>query len=211
MAALAAGWEEAARQAFAAALLAGNPAAVTRAAMDRVDGRPTAVIVAGKAAVGMAKAVRDAGCDAPGIIVTTDENFAEIRHAVICQRPPGAGRTRAAAAAAVMELVAALGEDDHLLLLISGGGSALLPAPADGMTLADKQALNEALLASGLDIHDMNAVRLFSTLKGGRLARWAAPAGSPSSFCPMFPATGSNPSPAARRRPIRCRSTRRWH
>jgi hydroxypyruvate reductase len=70
-----------------------------------------------------------------------------------------------------------LGVDDHLLLLISGGGSALLPAPAEGVSLADKQALNEALLASGLDIHDMNAVRrLFSSLKGGRLARLAAPA-----------------------------------
>jgi hydroxypyruvate reductase len=62
-------------------------------------------------------------------------------------------------------------------LLISGGGSALLPAPADGVTLEDKMALNAALLASGLDIHAMNAVRrLFSRLKGGRLARLAAPA-----------------------------------
>ena len=63
------------------------------------------------------------------------------------------------------------------MLLISGGGSALVPAPADGVTLADKQALNAALLASGMDIHAMNAVRrLFSRLKGGRLARLAAPA-----------------------------------
>ena len=76
-----------------------------------------------------------------------------------------------------MDLASGLSVDDHLLLLVSGGGSALLPAPADGMTLADKQALNEALLASGLDIHDMNVVRrLFSKLKGGRLARIAAPA-----------------------------------
>ena len=76
-----------------------------------------------------------------------------------------------------MDFVSALSADDHLLLLVSGGGSALLPAPAEGMTLADKQALNEALLASGLDIHDMNVVRrLFSKLKGGRLARMAAPA-----------------------------------
>ena len=123
-------------------------------------------------------AVREAGCDAPGIIVTTDENFAEIEGMRSCASAhPVPDERGLAAAKAVMEFVASLGEDDHLLLLISGGGSALLPAPADGMTLADKQALNEALLASGLDIHDMNAVRrLFSTLKGGRLARWAAPA-----------------------------------
>ena len=67
--------------------------------------------------------------------------------------------------------------DDHLLLLISGGGSALLPAPAVGISLEQKIALNDSLLASGLDIHDMNVIRrLFSTLKGGRLARLAAPA-----------------------------------
>ena len=82
-----------------------------------------------------------------------------------------------AASEAVMGFASGLSADDHLLLLVSGGGSALLPAPADGMTLTDKQGLNEALLASGLDIHDMNVVRrLFSKLKGGRLARMAAPA-----------------------------------
>ena len=64
MAASTAGWESAARHAFDAALRAGNPLAVTLAAMDLVDGRPTAVIAVGKAAVGMAQAVREAGCDA---------------------------------------------------------------------------------------------------------------------------------------------------
>ena len=64
-----------------------------------------------------------------------------------------------------------------MLLLISGGGSALLPAPASGISLAQKIALNDMLLASGLDIHAMNTVRrLFSRLKGGQLARLAAPA-----------------------------------
>ena len=174
----AAGWEAAARRAFDAALLAGNPARVTRAAMGHLETRPTALISVGKAAVGMARAAREAGCDAPGIIVTTDENFAAIEGMRSCASAhPVPDERGLAAAKAVMEMAASLGEDDHLLLLISGGGSALLPAPADGMTLADKQALNEALLASGLDIHDMNAVRrLFSMLKGGRLARLAAPA-----------------------------------
>lgn len=174
----AAGWEAAARRAFDAALLAGNPAAVTRDAMARVELPPTAVIAVGKAAVGMAQAVRDAGCDAPGLVITTDENFAEIAGMTcFASAHPVPDERGLAAAKAVMDMATSLGEDDHLLLLISGGGSALLPAPADGMTLADKQALNEALLASGLDIHEMNAVRrLFSTLKGGRLARLASPA-----------------------------------
>ena len=81
------------------------------------------------------------------------------------------------AAEKVIDLVTPLTADDHLLLLISGGGSALLPAPAAGISLEQKIALNDALLASGLDIHDMNVIRrLFSRLKGGRLARLAAPA-----------------------------------
>ena len=173
-----AAWDRQARDAFDSALAAGHPGAVTRAAMTQLDTPPTAVIAIGKAATSMAGAVRQAGCEAPGIIVTTDENLAEIDGMrSFASAHPVPDERGLAASAAVSDMVAALGADDHLLLLISGGGSALLPAPAAGMSLADKQALNEALLASGLDIHDMNAVRrLFSALKGGRLARLAAPA-----------------------------------
>lgn len=61
--------------------------------------------------------------------------------------------------------------------LISGGGSALLPLPADGITLADKQALNNALLASGATISEMNCVRRHvSAIKGGGLAAACHPA-----------------------------------
>lgn len=166
------------RRAFDAAVAAGHPGEVTRAAMARLDSAPTAVIAVGKAAASMAQAVRDAGCDAPGILVTTDESFAEVTGMTgFASAHPVPDDRGMQASAAVTDLVDGLGEGGHLLLLVSGGGSALLPAPAEGMGLADKQALNEALLASGLDIHDMNAVRrLFSTLKGGRLARRAAPA-----------------------------------
>jgi len=171
------------RCAFEAACAAGHPAVVTRDAMARLATPPTAVIAVGKAAGAMAAAVRDAGCDAPGIIVTTDESLADdslvlpSRMTVFASAHPVPDARGIAAGEAVMAFADSLSADDHLLLLISGGGSALLPAPAEGMGLADKQALNEALLASGLDIHEMNVVRrLLSRLKGGRLARRAAPA-----------------------------------
>ena len=171
-------WSDQARGAFDAALAAGHPGAVTLAAMQRLESPPTAIIAIGKAAASMAGAVREAGCSAPGIIVTTDESYVDIDGMTsFASAHPVPDERGLAASAAVSALAAQLGEDDHLLLLISGGGSALLPAPADGISLDDKKALNEALLASGLDIHDMNAVRrLFSALKGGRLARLAAPA-----------------------------------
>ena len=64
-----------------------------------------------------------------------------------------------------------------MLALISGGGSALCAAPAPGLTLADKQAINRALLASGANISEMNCVRKhLSAIKGGRLAAAAGPA-----------------------------------
>ena len=88
--------------------------------------------------------------------------------------PDEAGRQ---AAARILQLVQGLGPDDLVIALISGGGSALLSLPAPGLTLADKQAVNQALLASGAAIDEMNCVRKhLSAIKGGRLARAAAPA-----------------------------------
>ena len=171
--------------AFHAGIDAGRPEPVTRNAVERImqsadadASTPTAIIAVGKAACAMADAARQAGCMAAGIIVTNDENYREIDgfDAYASAHPvPDIRGLRASDA--VEKLVVSLTADDHLLLLISGGGSALLPAPAPGISLADKMALNEALLASGLDIHDMNVIRrLFSRLKGGRLAALAMPA-----------------------------------
>src|SRR5690606_29072854 len=82
-----------------------------------------------------------------------------------------------AAARRMVEAVRGLGPDDLVIALISGGGSALLPAPAAGMTLADEQAVNRALLGAGPPIAQMNRIRsAVSSLKGGRLAALAAPA-----------------------------------
>jgi hydroxypyruvate reductase len=81
------------------------------------------------------------------------------------------------AARAVLGAVRGLGPDDLVVALISGGGSALMALPAGHMTLADKQAINRALLRSGATIYEMNAVRKhLSGIKGGRLAAAARPA-----------------------------------
>ena len=88
--------------------------------------------------------------------------------------PDEAGRR---AADEVEALAHSLGPDDLLLLLVSGGASALLPAPAEGLTLDDKARTTAALLRAGADIADLNAVRKhLSRLKGGGLVRAAAPA-----------------------------------
>ena len=81
------------------------------------------------------------------------------------------------AAAAVEALVSGLTADDLVLVLLSGGASALLPAPVDGLTLADKSAVTSQLMRAGADISELNTVRKhLSRLKGGGLARAASPA-----------------------------------
>jgi hydroxypyruvate reductase len=90
-------------------------------------------------------------------------------------RPPGVNEpTQAAADGAqeILRLAAALGPADLCLCLISGGGSALLPAPVEGITLADKLAVTRWLSAAGANIEQLNTVRKqLSLIKGGGLAR----------------------------------------
>jgi len=77
----------------------------------------------------------------------------------------------------VLELADGAGEETLVLAAITGGGSALLPAPADGVPLADLRETTDALLESGATIGEINAVRKhLSALKGGRLAARASPA-----------------------------------
>jgi hydroxypyruvate reductase/glycerate 2-kinase len=72
----------------------------------------------------------------------------------------------------ILRLARTAGPEDVALCLLSGGGSALLPAPAPGLTLADKQNVTRLLHASGATINEMNAVRKhLSAFKGGRLAQ----------------------------------------
>ena len=146
----------------------------------------TLVIGAGKAGGAMAAAV-DAlwPADAPlsGLVVT---RYGHVPPS--CREQPGRIEVVEAAhpvpdeagqraAQRICELTRGLGPDDLVLCLISGGGSALLSLPAPGVTLADKQAINQALLRSGASIFEMNCVRKhLSAIKGGRLAAMCAPA-----------------------------------
>ncbi len=140
----------------------------------------TLVVGAGKAAASMAAAVEahwPADKPLEGLVVT------RYGHALPCARievveaahpvPDAAGQ---AAALRMLSLVQGLTPDDLILCLISGGGSALLSAPAAGITLAEKRAVNQALLRSGAAIGEMNCVRKhLSAIKGGRLAAAASP------------------------------------
>ncbi len=88
--------------------------------------------------------------------------------------PDEAGRR---GAQQMMDAVRGLGADDLVIALVSGGGSALLSAPAEGLTFEQKQQINRDLLASGASIDEMNCVRKhLSALKGGRLGAACAPA-----------------------------------
>ena len=74
-----------------------------------------------------------------------------------------------------LDVAASLKQDETLLVLLSGGASALMAVPADGLTLADKQATTRHLLRAGADIHALNTVRKhLSAIKGGWLAARAA-------------------------------------
>ncbi|HOU15917.1 MAG TPA: DUF4147 domain-containing protein [Anaerolineae bacterium] len=141
------------------------------------------LVAAGKASVAMAEAaapILGAALTA-GIVVTKYGHAAghtlpasvrviEAGHPI----PDAAGMMGAAAIAALLETTT---PRDRVLLLLSGGASALLPAPAAGIALADLQAVTDALLRAGATIGEINAVRKhLSRLSGGQLARLAHPA-----------------------------------
>ena len=170
------------RSAFQAAIDQADPeAAVARhmtALPHNTNGR-VIVIAAGKAAPAMLRgAMTHLGQDIEALCVTHKENQDRIENIPFFNSghpiPDDVGLD---ATQKIAEVLADTTADDHFIALISGGASALLPAPAQGISLADKQALNAALLASGLDIVEMNMIRQqVSTLKGGGLLRHAAPA-----------------------------------
>jgi glycerate 2-kinase len=164
---------------FNAAIRAADPVEALRNALPaRPKGR-TVVIGAGKGAAQLGAAFEDLwGAPVEGVIVTRYGYAQPCRHLTVMEAahpvPDDAGM---AASKAILNAVTGLTEDDLVVALICGGGSALLPAPPEGLTLADEQALNTALLASGAPIGVMNAIRKHvSLIKGGRLAAAAYPA-----------------------------------
>ena len=146
----------------------------------------TLVLGAGKAGGAMAAAVDalwPAAAPLSGLVVTRYDHVPPAYRArpgrieVVEARHPVPDEAGQRAALRIAELAQGLSADDLVLCLISGGGSALLSMPAPGLTLADKQAINQALLRSGAAIDEMNCVRKhLSAIKGGRLAALCAPA-----------------------------------
>ncbi len=137
--------------------------------------KPALIVAVGKAARRMAEAALAAYPGVRAIVVTNYENAKPLAGAEVLAsgHPVPDGNGAAAAEAVIAALKAASGP---VLALISGGGSALLPAPAEGITLAEKAEVNRLLLASGADITEMNLIRQqLSRLKGGGFARLAAP------------------------------------
>ena len=164
---------------FDAAVAAAQPALCLPPHLPPPPKGRTIVIGAGKASAAMARALEDHWSGPlEGLVVT------RYGYEVPCERieivqaahpvPDAAGIE---AAQRIRQLVTGLTADDLVIALISGGGSSLLVAPGEGLTLADKQAVNTALLHSGASISEMNCVRRhLSSLKGGRLAAVCHPA-----------------------------------
>jgi glycerate 2-kinase len=146
----------------------------------------TVVLGAGKAAGAMAHAVEalwPAEAPLSGLVVTRYHHTparpdgVKPRIEVVEAAHPVPDVAGLAAAQRILQLAQGLTKDDLVLCLISGGGSSLLTLPCEGLTLPDKQRINQQLLESGANILEMNTVRKhLSAIKGGRLAAACAPA-----------------------------------
>jgi len=166
------------RAMFAAAIAAADPMRVLPAALPPRPAGRVIVVGAGKAAARMAEAVEGVWGPCEGLVITRHGYARPTRGIEVVEAShPTPGPEAVAATRRMLDLLAGAGEEDFVLGLISGGGSALLCAPAPGITLADKQALTAALLASGAPIDQINTVRKhLSAVKGGQLAAAAHPA-----------------------------------
>ena len=144
----------------------------------RPNGR-LVVIGAGKASAAMARAVEKHWSGPLTGLVVTRYGYEEPceRIEILSAAHPMPDAAGHVAAQRILDFVSNLNEDDVVLCLISGGGSALLPLPAEGLTLEDKRRINRDLLRSGATIREMNCVRRhLSRIKGGRLAAACYPA-----------------------------------
>lgn len=138
------------------------------------------VVGGGKAAAAMAGAMEELIGDriSAGLISVKYGHTAALRHIETIEAGhPLPDQNGLTASRRILDMVREAGAADLVIVLISGGGSALLPLPDSDISLGDKQAVSDLLIASGAPIHDINAVRKhISAIKGGRLAQAAAPA-----------------------------------
>jgi glycerate-2-kinase len=175
---------------FRAALEAADPAECVRRHTGRIESRLPGggverllVLAFGKAACAMTRGL------AAGLSRRIDGGIAVTKYghasgaplpaeiAVFEAAHPVPDEKGVAATVQAVELLQSAGERDLVVCLISGGGSALLAAPSEGITLAEKQEMTRLLLEAGADIVELNTVRKHvSRVKGGRLAEAAAPA-----------------------------------
>ncbi|MFC3571633.1 glycerate kinase type-2 family protein [Paracoccus simplex] len=174
-----------ARKLYDAAVRAADPALAVRRHFQShppaapAAGGQTILIAIGKAAPAM---LAEAMVHVPGpvtaLAVTHYGNGREIPGArVLTASHPEPDEAGLQAGRDIIALLDRAGPQDRVIALISGGGSALVPAPLPPLTLADKQQVNRLLLASGLEIGQVNLIRQqLSDLKGGGFLRHAAPA-----------------------------------
>src|SRR5438105_8992124 len=169
------------RAIFDAAVAAAHPDSVLAAHFPPVPKGRVIALAAGKGAAAMAAAAERHYLDTLGLDPSRLTGIATTRHGhgvptrritVIEAGHPVPDESGLKAADDTLRLAAEATGDDLLLVLISGGGSANWIAPVDGVTFAQKQQVNRALLRSGAPIGEMNIVRKhLSRIKGGRLAR----------------------------------------
>ena len=166
------------RSLFDCAVATADPMRIVPAHLPEKPGGRVVLIGAGKASARMAEAVESVWGPCEGVVITRygygrpteGVEIVEAAHPV----PDQAGFD---ATKRMLHLASSLGEGDLAVALISGGASALLVQPSGDVTLAEKQAVNAALLASGAPIGDMNIVRKhLSLVKGGQLAAAVWPA-----------------------------------
>ena len=168
---------------FQSALRAADPAGAVTRHLERRDTsryKNIYVIGAGKAGASMAHAAEKAlGRRITGGLVNVKYGYvAKLRRIELneCGHPVP-DQNGVDGAARIAEIAENAGKDDLVLCLVSGGASALMPLPAEPITLEEKQATTKLLLACGANIHEINAIRKhISRIKGGQLARLASPA-----------------------------------
>ncbi|MGN6285780.1 MAG: glycerate kinase type-2 family protein [Afipia sp.] len=174
------------RSIFDAAVAAAHPDKILSSYLPPAPKGRVICLAAGKAAAAMAAAVEHHYIDKLGLDPARLVGIATTRHGhrvptrrieVIEAGHPVPDEAGLQGAARTLALAEEAGSDDLVLALISGGGSANWIAPVEGVSFAQKQAMNKALLRSGAPIGEMNTVRKhLSRIKGGRLARAAYPA-----------------------------------